>query len=67
MRWFDTRERLPQIEQAYVVSITIDNYTFKAIAFFENRNWFYSIKGEKGEQIVDQINGWVEDLGIYIR
>lgn len=64
MRWVDITERLPDNEQAYVVSITIDNYTFKAIAFFENRNWFYSIKGEKSEQIVDQINGWVEDLPI---
>ncbi|GHE49607.1 hypothetical protein GCM10017764_35800 [Sphingobacterium griseoflavum] len=67
MRWIDTRERLPKIEQVYVISITKDTYTYKSVAFFEHDCWFYSIEGEKGNLITDRVNGWVEDLSVYVR
>lgn len=69
MNWIDIKERLPQFDQTYVISVTKGNYTFKAVAFYETATnlWFYSVEGEKDKQIHDQINGWVENLGIYTR
>jgi len=67
IKWIDTRIKLPDLDAAYVISITKGIYTFKAVAFFEEGQWFYSLEGEKGLQITDQINGWVENLGVYIR
>lgn len=67
MKWIDTRERVPQLDQEYVVSITKGNYTFKAVAYFEIDKWFYSVEGKRGERIVDQVNGWVENIGVYVR
>lgn len=69
MNWIDIRERQPQIDQQYVVSVTKGNYTFKAVAFYEPENdlWFYSLEGEKGKQIHDRVNGWIENLGVYTR
>lgn len=67
IKWMDTRFKLPDLDGAYVISVTKGNYTFKAVAFFEAGQWFYSIRGQKGDQILEQINGWVDNLGVYIR
>ena len=67
MKWVDTRERLPQLDQEYVVSVTNGNYKFMAVAYFEGGQWFYSVRGEKGDEIAEQINGWIDNLEIYTR
>lgn len=67
IQWIDARSKLPDLDGAYEISITRGNYTFTAVAFFEQGQWFYSLEGEKGLQITDQINGWVENLGVHIR
>jgi hypothetical protein len=70
MNWIDTRNRLPQEDNtAYVVSVTRDNYTFKAIAYFSPgaQEWYYSDRGERGDLITDRVNAWVENLAIFTR
>lgn len=70
MNWIDTRNRLPiEGNNAYVVSVTRGNYTFKAIAYFvpDTEEWYYSYRGERGDLITDRVNAWIENLGVYIR
>lgn len=67
MQWIDTRQRVPQLDQEYVVSVTKGNYTFKAVAYFEEGEWFYSVEGKRDERIVDRVNAWVENMGVYVR
>lgn len=69
MKWIDTEDALPKFSNNYVVSITRDNYTFLAIAEYddERNQWFYSIKGEKDELIKDRINGWFDNVGVFLK
>jgi hypothetical protein len=67
MNCIDIRTQLPVFDQHYVVSITKNDYTFLAIAHFEQNEWFYVNEGEKGDRINDRINGWIDNLAIYTR
>lgn len=70
MRWIDTQDRLPlEDNNVYVVSVTRGNYTFKTTAYFDfnTKEWYYSDKGERSELITNNVNAWVENLGVYVR
>jgi|GEM_PF-2470127 len=70
MNWIDIENRLPEANQNHlIISVTRGNYTFLAVAIYVNKEnlWYYVEKGEKGELITDQVNGWVENLGVFMR
>lgn len=70
MNWIDLEKRLPDAYQNHlIISVTRGNYTFLAVAIYDNKDdlWYYVEKGEKGDLITDQVNAWVDNLGVFKR
>lgn len=70
MNWIDTNERLPNVDNdVFVISVTRGNYTFLATALYvlNDNKWYYTDKGEVGEEITDTVNGWINNIGVYVR
>jgi len=68
MNWIDNQDRLPLENSVYIVSVTRENYTFLAIAYFnpDTKEWSYSEKGVIGDLITDRVTGWIDNLGVYL-
>lgn len=70
MNWVDTNQRLPNVNNdVFVISVTRGNYTFLATALYilNDGKWYYTDKGEVGEEVTDTVNGWIDNLGLYVR
>lgn len=68
MNWVKTNERLPEANNDYyVVSVTGPTNTFLAIAYYlkHDNKWYYLDKGRPGEEVVEKVNAWIENIGLY--
>lgn len=69
MNWVKTIERLPEVNNDfYVVSVTKRNFTFLAVGLYmrlENK-WYYMDKDRPSNEVIENVNAWVENIGLHL-
>ncbi|SEG41126.1 hypothetical protein [Sphingobacterium lactis] len=64
-----TNERLPEANNdIHVVLVTKVNFTFLAVGLYmrlENK-WYYMDKGRPSDLVIENVNVWVENIGLHL-